>query len=364
MQTPGQDAAAPPANNNCPENYVLTETGPLSRPRVGGTLVALPGNRAAIFGGCDDIPNTPPIDPGWCPVEVYEESTGRWTEVGYLQHKRLGYAAAHLREGEVLLVGGVDLQENGGSASVEIFDTSTGQSRLAEPLPDPLILASALRLADGRVLVSGGWDGEPSVRMDHIYLPEQDEWQAVPLSSTGADDYVGLVALYDGALSIGQRLSYALDQGSPGPRPMRLPSDVATRTLTFGQSRAVSASLPRSPAAMISHDGWFVRISSTRTLRWQRLWEPVVSVSGSPKGILSFCSHALIISTRREVDAEMLPRLPSNMMVYEGRPPEAALPDNSFAGAVQLDAERGLLIRGNPEGDFSPSTRTYLYAPE
>ena len=95
-------------------------------------------------------------------AQLYDPATGRWTETGGMHIARVGSVASLLADGRVLVAGGVDPVKGylGPLASAELYDPSTGRWTETGSMatwrwgsPDTF---KAISLADGRVLVLGG----------------------------------------------------------------------------------------------------------------------------------------------------------------------------------------------------------------
>jgi hypothetical protein len=114
-------------------------------------------------------------------VEVYDPATGGFTEVGQMATERGSHTATRLRDGRVLIVGGVDARQ--ALSSVELFDPKTNVMSAVTSLPGPRARHAAGLLADGRVLVAGGHTvpghGRGIVGTAVVYDPARDTWSSV-----------------------------------------------------------------------------------------------------------------------------------------------------------------------------------------
>ena len=100
-------------------------------------------------------------------AEIYEPSTGAFTETGRLNSARfkLRTAVTLLTDGKVLVAGGAEV--------LEVFDPETERFT---PVPDQFdaarFFSTATVLQDGRVLITGGYDGQiQSTAKAWIYKP-------------------------------------------------------------------------------------------------------------------------------------------------------------------------------------------------
>jgi Kelch motif len=134
-------------------------TGSTQTPRSYGTAVRLKDGRVLLAGGMShgDFPN-PEIEAS---AEIYNPTTGRFTAAGSMSASRWKQGMALLRDGKVLVVGG----QTGGSndnrlSSTEVYDPGTGRfTRGPEMhLKRFKLHDGVVSLRDGRILVAGGAD--------------------------------------------------------------------------------------------------------------------------------------------------------------------------------------------------------------
>ncbi|MBI5067639.1 MAG: hypothetical protein HZB56_05315 [Deltaproteobacteria bacterium] len=121
-------------------------------------------------------------------AELYDPETDRFEPTGPMATGRAHPACALLDSGEVLVVGGLttwDESEAGGSA--ELYDPVTGTWRPAASPGFRLAWNQAIRLRDGRVLVAGGVDpgqfGVSATDRASLYDPVADAWRGLPRMS-------------------------------------------------------------------------------------------------------------------------------------------------------------------------------------
>ena len=122
----------------------------LDTPRAVHTATLLPSGQVLVIGGC--TVDSCELDARGATTELFDPRTGRFREGPRLSTPRDGHAAASLRGGAVLVVGG--WTPAGATATAERFDGTrfvrTGSMRMARGSP------TATVLRDGRVLVTGG----------------------------------------------------------------------------------------------------------------------------------------------------------------------------------------------------------------
>ena len=130
-------------------------TGPMTRDRSGHTATRLSDGRVLVVGG--ELASS---QMDWFPfkgtAEIFDPVTGMWTVTGSLVTRRGGFTANLLPTGEVLVVGGYDVNDDS-LQSAELFDPTSGTWRLAAPMSNTRFWHTATSLPDGNVLVVGGW---------------------------------------------------------------------------------------------------------------------------------------------------------------------------------------------------------------
>jgi hypothetical protein len=105
--------------------------------------------------------------------------------------KRLHHAAALLSDGKVLVVGGNPWQSpdpNDRLASAELYDPGTGTWTAAGSMNEPRAYVTAVLLRDGRVLVAGG---VVHIASAELYDPASGTW-----TPTGNSDIRDRIATY------------------------------------------------------------------------------------------------------------------------------------------------------------------------
>ncbi len=125
----------------------LLPAGSLIQPRIGAALVPLQDGRVLVVGGLPDpTESTDETGSGLTPPEIWDPATGRFSPVdGYAHAMR---AATILQDGRVLTLGA--------DRTYAVFDPSTGAVSARNGMAADRSSPAAALLRDGRVLVVGG----------------------------------------------------------------------------------------------------------------------------------------------------------------------------------------------------------------
>jgi hypothetical protein len=166
-------------------------------PRQGHTATLLRNGKVLVTGGVtfDGANNVTAT------AELYDPATNSWRLTGSMHHPRSGATATLLRNGTVLVAGG-----GGGGvlASAELYDPATGHWKATGPMGHGVYDGTATRLKDGTVLVIGDELGNagPGTVSAQLYDPATGTWSVtgsllVPtagFTATALDDGEVLVA--------------------------------------------------------------------------------------------------------------------------------------------------------------------------
>ncbi|MBV9952493.1 MAG: hypothetical protein JO291_11115 [Acidimicrobiia bacterium] len=174
-----------------PATGTWVKTGKLHVARTLHTATLLQNGKVLIVGGFTGDP----AGTATRSAELYDPTTGRFTLTGQLTGARGGHTATLLKNGDVLIAGGLTAAYGSTfRSSVEIYHPASGTFRVALPMQTPRAYASATRLADGTVLVAGGETParNPDVRAE-LYLPQTGHWQATGSLKWGVTPGSGLL---------------------------------------------------------------------------------------------------------------------------------------------------------------------------
>jgi hypothetical protein len=196
----GSQPSGSPAT--CPSSTKMIDA------RVGHSATLLGSGKVLLAGGLSTAAPAggPPTVSTLATAELYDPVTERFTCVDGsvptgnppacpsatdLVHPRLGHTATVLKNGQVLLVGGLDLDLSGGTAetigSAEIFDPTSGHFLpTSRDMISNRMGHSATLLGSGQVLLAGGMSGTAdlhgvsfsSLISAEIYDPASDTFTA------------------------------------------------------------------------------------------------------------------------------------------------------------------------------------------
>jgi len=137
-----------------PSTGQWSRVGDMGAPRIGHTATALPSGKVLVAGGANisgDLPS----------AELFDPATGQWTPTSNLNDPRGDHTATLLPNGNVLVAGGVAEGDDSITRVVtrtEIYDTATGTWRPGAHLIEGRFAHTATLLRDGSVLIAGGME--------------------------------------------------------------------------------------------------------------------------------------------------------------------------------------------------------------
>jgi hypothetical protein len=137
-----------------PGARTFTTTGSMTVPRAGQTITMLRDGRVLLTGGVQNAGFRSELSS----AEIYDPAAGTFSVTGSMSTAREGHTATMLRDGTVLIAGGSD---NGIHTldSADIYDPSSGTFRRTGHLHQPRVAHVAALLGSGKVLIAGGGRG-------------------------------------------------------------------------------------------------------------------------------------------------------------------------------------------------------------
>lgn len=141
---------------------------PMSVPRLGHSLTLLDDGRVLVAGGsaldAAESAGGGQTIRAVATAELFDPATGAWTPTGSMGAARFEHTATRLRDGRVVMVGGLGPAAGAGTtrplASTEIYDPAAGAFVGSTNLAEARANHAAVLLEDNSVLVTGGAGGD------------------------------------------------------------------------------------------------------------------------------------------------------------------------------------------------------------
>jgi hypothetical protein len=163
-----------------PQTNTFSMTGSMNAPRTQGMAIFLPRiNKVLIVGGAangDDNQHSS--------AELYDPATGRFSQTGSMRVPRAYFNAVLLRDGSVLVMGGVsggEFPNPNLESSAEIYDPALGRFTPAGFMSAARYKHGTALLPDGKVIVVGGQSGTGErLTSTEIFDPSKRKFQRGP----------------------------------------------------------------------------------------------------------------------------------------------------------------------------------------
>ena len=158
-------------------------TGSLNELRMNHTATLLSDGKVLVVGGSADGDSfaTERFQPVQS-AELYDPDTGKWNATGRLFEPRTRHTATRLKDGKVLIVGGLGGFDGTDHVGAELYDPDTRTWSSAGRLNEQRFGHTATLLENGKVLVVGGYyltgffDEIDSLGSAELYDPDTGVW--------------------------------------------------------------------------------------------------------------------------------------------------------------------------------------------
>jgi N-acetylneuraminic acid mutarotase len=127
-------------------------------------------------------------------AELYSPTTGKWSTTGAMSTARVYFGLVLLKSGKVLAVGGCTGQNSNGctgvTAAAELFDPASHSWKATGSLHVARGSMTATLLRNGQVLVAGGLNGANNpLRSAELYNPTTGTWRMTGMLNVGRDEH-------------------------------------------------------------------------------------------------------------------------------------------------------------------------------
>jgi N-acetylneuraminic acid mutarotase len=156
-----------------PATGTWTATGAMNKPRTTHTAVLLPNGKVLVMGGWgeSEMDGTQTLSS----AELYDPTTGTWTQINSMNSRRFSFPAALLPSGKVLVAGGYDNYNDNPIANAELYDPATGTWSETSSLNEPRDSGLMVMMSTGKALIVGGNDWDP-IGSTELYNPATGTW--------------------------------------------------------------------------------------------------------------------------------------------------------------------------------------------
>jgi hypothetical protein len=175
-----------------PSTRSWAATGSLGTPRWDASATLLPDGKVLVAGG-DTFTHS--FNPSVASAELYDPVTGSWAATGSMDTARSWHTATSLRDGKVLVAGGVNLNDTLSYtlATAELYDPGTGTWARTGDMTEVRQSHTATLLGDGSVLVASRV-GQDSTTAE-VYDPTTGSWTAAGSLSAPLEGFTATLLL-------------------------------------------------------------------------------------------------------------------------------------------------------------------------
>jgi len=323
--------------------------------RAAHSATALRDGRVLVVGGIEDAAGS---------AELYDPASGRFAPAGRPTVAHAGdQTATLLPDGRVLLAGGWDGARV--TAAAELYDPASGRFTATGLMRTPRSASTATLLPDGKVLVTGGWDGGRFLASAELYDPASGRF--TPTGGMAGPRGIHAAAPLPGGRVLVTGGDRAKGEVLAGAEVYDPASGRFTRTRSMTEARHKLAAVSLADGRVLVVGG-----SDDRDWRGQlasaELYDPA---SGR------FAPTATMHAARFKL-TEAVVRLPTGKVLVAGGDPRAEVYDprrgvflqsaggvdaeRQFATATALPDGRALIL-GGYDPDIRPTAAAWVWQP-
>lgn len=254
---------------NAPELYDpnMDEWTPLPEmrdPRMRHTANLLPSGKVLITGGFKGTGTGHPSGYAFYKgsgnmsldrCELYDPIARTFEQAPTLNTGRFWQRAITLKDGRVLVVGGVNVT-HAGLSSCEIYDPVKNTWEYTGELHGPRVRCTATLLRNGSVMVTGGHIGGAKVPIPtcEIFVPSEEKWYRIA-SMNDARGFHAALELSDGRVLVSGGFAGVNESDTSGAELYDPVKDSWTRTGQLGTPRHNHYMIPVGTEGVIAYGG-------------------------------------------------------------------------------------------------------------